>query len=65
MEKISSRYLKSSITITETMTLDDSNADTGPAHIVTNQSMLTIDNSVTLTVGDNKVLIPDAYNIFG
>ena len=65
MEKISSRYLKSSITITETMTLDDSNADTGPAHIVTNQSMLTIDDSVTLTIEEGKTVIPDAYNIFG
>ena len=41
----------------------DANTEPGPAHVVTNQSMLTIDDSVTLTIDDNKILIPDVYNI--
>ena len=58
-----SNFKKSTVVITESITLNDANTEPGPAHVVTNQSMLTIDDSVTLTIDDNKVLIPDVYNI--
>ena len=58
-----SNFKKSTVVITESITLNDANTEPGPAHIVTNQSMLTIDDSVTLTIDDNKILIPDVYNI--
>ena len=59
-----SNFNKSTVVITESITLNDSNTVTGVAHIVTNQSMLTIDDSVTLTVEEGKTVIPDVYNIF-
>jgi|TARA_B100001939_G_C16702836_1_gene513554 hypothetical protein len=59
-----SNFKKSTVVITESITLNDSNTVTGVAHIVTNQSMLTIDDSVTLTVEEGKTVIPDVYNIF-
>jgi hypothetical protein len=59
-----SNFKKSTIVITESITLNDANTVTGVAHIVTNQSMLTIDDSVTLTVEEGKTVIPDVYNIF-
>ena len=58
-----SNFKKSTVVITESITLNDANTESGPAHVVTNQSMLTIDDSVTLTIDDNKILIPDVYNI--
>ena len=45
------------------MTLDD--ATTGEpddCNIVTTESSFTIDDSVVLTVGDGKTVIPDLYN---
>ena len=42
-----SNFKKSTVVITESITLNDANTVTGVAHIVTNQSMLTIDDSVT------------------
>ena len=59
-----SNFKKSTVVITESITLNDANTVTGVAHIVTNQAMLTIDDSVTLTIGEGKTLIPDVYNIF-
>jgi hypothetical protein len=59
-----SNFKKSTVVITESITLNDANTVTGVAHIVTNQSMLTIDDSVTLTVEEGKTMIPDVYNIF-
>ena len=60
-----SNFKKSTVVITESITLNDANTVTGVAHIVTNQSMLTIDDSVTVTVDEGKTVIPDVYNIFG
>ena len=59
-----SNFKKSTVVITESITLNEANTVTGVAHIVTNQSMLTIDDSVTLTVEEGKTVIPDVYNIF-
>ena len=59
-----SNFNKSTVVITESITINDANTHTGVAHIVTNQSMLTIDDSVTLTIEEGKTLIPDVYNIF-
>ena len=59
-----SNFKKSTVVITESITLNDAKTVTGVAHIVTNQSMLTIDDSVTLTVEEGKTVIPDVYNIF-
>ena len=59
-----SNFKKSTVVITESITLNDANTVVGAAHIVTNQSMLTIDDSVTLTVEEGKTVIPDVYNIF-
>ena len=59
-----SNFKKSTVVITESIILNDANTVTGVAHIVTNQSMLTIDDSVTLTVEEGKTVIPDVYNIF-
>ena len=59
-----SNFKKSTVIITESITLNDANTVTGVAHIVTNQAMLTIDDSVTLTVEEGKTVIPDVYNIF-
>ena len=59
-----SNFNKSTVVITESITINDANTHTGVAHIVTNQAMLTIDDSVTLTIEEGKTLIPDVYNIF-
>jgi hypothetical protein len=59
-----SNFNKSTVVITESMTLNDANTVTGAAHIVTNQAMLTVDDSVTITIEEGKTLIPDVYNIF-
>lgn len=59
-----SNFNKSTVVITESITLNDANTVTGVAHIVTNQAMLTVDDSVTITIGEGKTLIPDVYNIF-
>ena len=59
-----SNFNKSTVVITESITINDANTHSGVAHIVTNQSMLTIDDSVTLTIEEGKTLIPDVYNIF-
>ena len=59
-----SNFNKSTVVITESITLNDANTVAGVAHIVTNQAMLTVDNSVTLTIEEGKTLIPDVYNIF-
>ena len=36
----------------------------GVAHIVTGESMLTVDDSVTITVEEGKKVIPDIFNVF-
>ena len=58
-----SNFNKSTVVITESITLNDANTVTGVAHIVTNQAMLTVGDSVTITIEEGKTLIPDVYNI--
>ena len=53
-----------STTITESITLDNSNSGTGVANIVTGESMLTVDDSVTVTVEDGKTVVPDLFDVF-
>ena len=66
MERINrSRYIRSSVHLTESMTLDNTNADTVPANVVVEAYTMTVDDSVTLTIEEGKTVIPDAYNIFG
>jgi hypothetical protein len=59
-----SNFNKSTVVITESITINDANTHIGVAHIVTNQAMLTVDDSVTITIEEGKTLIPDVYNIF-
>ena len=60
----SSKFVRSSVTLAESMALDNTNADTIPANVVVEASILTIDDNVTLTVGDNKTIIMDIHNTF-
>ena len=60
-----SPFIVSHTHITENVTLDD--AGTGEpddCNIVTESATLIFDDSVTLTVGDGKTLIPDLYNVY-
>jgi hypothetical protein len=50
--------------ISESITLDNSNSGTGVANIVTGESMLTVDDSVTVTVEEGKTVVPDLFNVF-
>ena len=59
-----SPFILNSTHITESITLNDSNTDTGLANIVTGESMLTIDDNVTITVEEGKKVIPDLFNVF-
>jgi len=59
-----SPFILNSIHITESITLNDSNTDTGLANIVTGESMLTVDDNVTITVEEGKKVIPDLFNVF-
>ena len=59
-----SPFILNSIHITESITLNDSNTDTGLANIVTGESMLTVYDNVTITVEEGKKVIPDLFNVF-
>ena len=60
-----SPFILNSTTITESITLDNSNSGTGVANIVTGESMLTVDDSVTVTVEEGKTVVPDLFDVFG
>tara|TARA_B100000035_G_scaffold176977_1_gene150908 strand:+ start:609 stop:830 length:222 start_codon:yes stop_codon:yes gene_type:complete len=63
MESINSgKFVRSSVTLTENITLDNTNADTVPANVVVESSIMTVDDNVTLTVGDDKTIIMDIHN---
>ena len=59
-----SPFILNSTIITESITLDNSNSGTGVANIVTGESMLTVDDSVTVTVEEGKTVVPDLFNVF-
>ena len=59
-----SNFNKSTVVITESITLNDANTVTGVANIVTGESMLTVDDSVTITVEDGKTVVPDLFDVF-
>ena len=59
-----SPFILNSTHITESITFNDSNTDTGLANIVTGESMLTVDDNVTITVEEGKKVIPDLFNVF-
>ena len=59
-----SPFILNSTHITESITLNDSNTDTGLANIVTGESMLTVDDNVTIIVEEGKKVIPDLFNVF-
>ena len=66
MERINGgKFIRSSVHLTETMTLDNTNADTVSANVVVEAATMTVDESVTLTIEEGKTVIPDVYNIFG
>lgn len=60
-----SPFILSSVHITESITLDNTNADTVPANVVTGESTVTVDESVTITVEEGKTIVPDLYNVIG
>jgi len=65
MERINNgRFIRSSVHLTESMTLDNTNADTVPVNVVVEAYTMTVDDSVTLTIEEGKTVIPDVYNIF-
>ena len=53
-----SNFKKSTVVITESITLNDANTVTG-------ESMLTVDDSVTVTVEEGKTVVPDLFDVFG
>ncbi len=66
MKQIStSDFYNHAIHIKENVTLDDaSTGESDDCNIVTEAATLIFDDSVTLTVGDGKTLIPDLYNVY-
>ena len=62
-DNTNSPFILSSVHITQNITLDDSNADTVPSNVITNESTITVDDSVTVTIEDNKTVVPDLYNV--
>jgi hypothetical protein len=62
-DNTNSPFILSSVHITQNITLDDSNADTVPSNVITNESIITVDDSVTVTIEDNKTVVPDLYNV--
>ena len=59
-----SPFILNTAVISESITLGDSNSGTGVANIVTGESMITVDDSVTITVEDGKTVVPDLFNVF-
>ena len=62
---IDTSFYNHAIHIEESITLDDAGTGEGdPCNIVTEAATLIFDDSVTLTVGEGKTLIPDLYNVY-
>ena len=58
-----SPFVLNSVHVTESITFNNTNADTVPANIVTGESTVTVDDSVTITVEEGKTIVPDLYNV--
>ena len=66
MDKITGTpYYVSVAHVTESMTLDSTNADPIDSNVIVEESVLVIDTGVLLTIDQGKTLIPDVYNAFG
>ena len=59
-----SPFILNTVVISESITLGNSNSGTGAANIVTGESMITVDDSVTITIDEGKKVIPDLFNVF-
>ena len=59
-----SPFILNTVVISESITLGNSNSGTGAANIVTGESMITVDDNVTITVEEGKKVIPDLFNVF-
>ena len=59
-----SPFILNTVVISESITLGNSNSGTGAANIVTGESMITVDDSVTITNEEGKKVIPDLFNVF-
>ena len=59
-----SPFILNTVVISESITLGNSNSGTGAANIITGESMLTVDDSVTITIDEGKKVIPDLFNVF-
>ena len=58
-----SPFILNTVVISESITLGNSNSGTGAANIVTGESMITVDDSVTITMAEGKKVIPDLFNV--
>ena len=58
-----SPFILNSTHVTESITFDNTNADTVPANVVTGESTVTVDDSVIITVEEGKTVVPDLFNI--
>ena len=58
-----SPFILNSTHVTESITLDNTNADTVPANVVTGESTVTVDDSVIITVEEGKTVVPDLFNV--
>ena len=59
-----SPFILNTAVISESITLNDANTVNGVANVVTGESMLTVDDNVTITVEEGKKVIPDLFNVF-
>ena len=59
-----SPFILNTAVISESITLNDANTVNGIANVVTGESMLTVDDNVTITVEEGKKVIPDLFNVF-
>ncbi len=59
-----SPFILNTVVISESITLGNSNSGTGAANIITGESMITVDDSVTITIDEGKKVIPDLFNVF-
>ena len=60
-----SPFILNTAVISESITLNDANTVNGIANVVTGESMLTVDDNVTITVEEGKTVVPDLFDVFG